>query len=44
LLSRPSTAEQVIRQFFIANRALFNAQQNMHLDLKAANQFEVSND
>jgi hypothetical protein len=41
LLSRPSTPEQVIRQFFVANRAQFNAQQNMHLDLKAANQFEV---
>jgi hypothetical protein len=41
LLSRPSTPEQVIRQFFVANRAQFNAQRNMHLDLKAANQFEV---
>jgi hypothetical protein len=44
LLSRPSTAEQVARQFFVANRALFNAQQNMHLDLKAANEFEVSDE
>ena len=33
--------EEIVRQFFIANRALFNSQQNMHLDLKAANEFEV---
>jgi hypothetical protein len=44
LLSRPSTPEQVIRQFFVANRAQFNAQQNMHLDLKAANEFEVTDE
>ena len=41
LLSAPSTKDEVIRQFFIANRGLFNTQQNMHLDLKAANQFDV---
>ena len=36
--------EEIVRQFFIANRALFNAQQEMHLDLKAGNEFEVTND
>ena len=36
------TKEEVIRQFFIANRALFDTQQTMHLDLKAANEFEAS--
>ncbi len=41
LLSSPSTAKEVIRQFFIANRSLFNSQQKMHLDLKAANKFDV---
>src|SRR5210317_731704 len=41
LLSRPSTAKEVIRQFFVSNKALFNTQQNMHLDLKAANEFNV---
>ena len=38
------TAEEIARQFFIANRAVFNAQQKMHLDLKAANEFEVTDD
>ena len=33
--------EEIARQFFIANRALFDAQQKMHLDLKAANEFDV---
>jgi hypothetical protein len=41
LLSSPSTRDEVIRQFFVANRALFDTQQNMHLDLKAANEFDV---
>jgi hypothetical protein len=41
LLSSPSTKDEVIRQFFVANRALFDTQQNMHLDLKAANEFDV---
>ena len=41
LLYKPSTKDEVIRQFFIANKALFDTQQNMHLDLKAANQFDV---
>jgi hypothetical protein len=36
--------EEIARQFFITNRALFNAQQNMHLDLKAANEFEVEDE
>ena len=36
--------EEIARQFFIANRALFESQKNMHLDLKAANEFEVEND
>jgi hypothetical protein len=37
-----NTSDEIIRQFFIANRALFDAQQGMFLDLKAANEFEVS--
>ena len=36
--------EEIARQFFIANRAFFNAQQSMHLDLKAANEFEVEDE
>jgi hypothetical protein len=44
LLSSPSTKDEVIRQFFVANRALFDTQQNMHLDLKAANEFDVTDD
>ena len=44
LLSSPSTKNEVIRQFFIANRALFETQQNMHLDLKAANEFDVEDE
>jgi hypothetical protein len=44
LLSSPSTKNEVIRQFFIANRALFGTQQKMHLDLKAANEFEVEDE
>ena len=36
------TKEEVIKQFFITNQSLFDAQQNMHLDMKAANQFEVT--
>jgi hypothetical protein len=44
LLSAPSTKDEVIRQFFIANRGLFKTQQNMHLDLKAANQFDVEDE
>ena len=39
-----NTPEEIARQFFVANRALFNAQQKMHLDLKAANEFEVTDD
>ena len=39
-----NTPEEIARQFFIANRALFNAQQSMHLDLKAANEFEVEDE
>ena len=39
-----NTAEDIARQFFIANRALFNSQQSMHLDLKAANEFEVEDE
>ena len=44
LLSSPTTKDEVLKQFFIANRALFNTQQNMHLDLKAANQFDVEDE
>jgi hypothetical protein len=44
LLSSPSTKDEVIRQFFVANRALFDTQQNMHLDLKAANEFDVTDE
>jgi hypothetical protein len=39
-----NTAEDIARQFFITNRALFNSQQSMHLDLKAANEFEVEDE
>ena len=38
------SAEEIARQFFIANRALFESQKNMYLDLKAANEFEVTDD
>jgi len=41
LLTRPITKEEVIQQFYIANKSLFETQQKMHLDLKAANKFEV---
>jgi hypothetical protein len=41
LLTRPITKEEIIQQFYIANKALFDTQQKMHLDLKAANKFEV---
>ena len=44
LLSAPATKEEVLRQFFIANRALFNAQQKMHLDLEAGKEFDVTDD
>jgi hypothetical protein len=44
LLSSPATKDEVIRQFFVTNRALFNAQQNMHLDLEAGKEFDVTND
>ena len=44
LLSAPSTKDEVIRQFFVANRALFNAQQKMHLDLEAGKEFDVTDD
>jgi hypothetical protein len=43
LLSSPTTAKEIVRQFYIANRALFNTHQKMHLDLKAANEFDVEN-
>jgi hypothetical protein len=41
LLTRPITKEEIIQQFYIANKSLFDTQQKMHLDLKAANKFEV---
>ena len=41
LLTRQITKEEIIQQFYIANKALFDTQQKMHLDLKAANKFEV---
>ena len=41
LLTRPVTKEEIIQQFYIANKSLFDTQQKMHLDLKAANKFEV---
>ena len=44
LLSAPSTKEEVIRQFFVTNKALFEAQQKMHLDLEAGKEFDVTND
>ena len=36
--------EEIARQFFIANRSLFESQKNMHLDLEAAKEFEVTED
>ena len=36
--------KEIARQFFVANQALFDAQSNFHLDLKAANEFEVTNE
>ena len=36
--------KEIARQFFIANRSLFEAQSNFHLDLKAANEFEVTDE
>jgi hypothetical protein len=42
LLSSPSTPEEVIRQFFVTNKALFDAQQKMHLDLEAGKEFDVT--
>jgi len=44
LLSSPTTAKEIVRQFYIANRALFDTHQKMHLDLKAANQFDVEDE
>ena len=44
LLSAPATKEEVIRQFFVTNKSLFNAQQKMHLDLEAGREFDVTDD
>ena len=44
LLNSPSTKDEVIRQFFVTNKALFEAQQKMHLDLEAGKQFDVTED
>jgi len=44
LLATPSTKEEVIRQFFVTNKALFEAQQKMHLDLEAGKEFDVTED
>jgi len=44
LLAAPATKDEVIRQFFVTNRALFEAQQNMHLDLEAGKEFDVTDD
>ena len=44
LSSAVKDPKEIARQFFIANRSLFEAQSNFHLDLKAANEFEVTND
>jgi len=44
LLASPSTPEEIIRQFFVTNKALFNAQQNMHLDLEAGKEFDVTDE
>jgi hypothetical protein len=43
ILSSPTTKDEIARQFYFANKALFDTQQKMHLDLKAANKFEVDN-
>ncbi len=44
LLSSPATKDEVIRQFFVTNKALFDAQQKMHLDLEAGREFDVTDD
>jgi len=38
----PKTADDVIRQFIVANRAMFNVQKNMHDDINAAKTLGVS--
>jgi hypothetical protein len=43
IFSGPTTKNEIIRQFYFANKALFETQQKMHLDLKAANKFEIDN-
>jgi len=43
IFSSPTTKNEIIRQFYFANKALFETQQKMHLDLKAANKFEIDN-
>jgi hypothetical protein len=43
IFSGPTTKNEIARQFYFANKALFDTQQKMHLDLKAANKFEVDN-
>ena len=40
----PKTAEEVIRQFIIANRSLFNVQKNMYDDINAAQTLGVNED
>ena len=44
LLSSPATKDEVIRQFFVTNKSLFDSQQKMHLDLEAGKQFDVTDD
>jgi len=44
LLSSPATKDEVIRQFFVTNKALFDAQQKMHLDLEAGKEFDITDD
>ena len=44
LLAAPATKEEVIRQFFVTNKALFEAQQKMHLDLEAGKEFDVTDE
>jgi len=44
LLSSPATKDEVIRQFFVTNKALFDAQQKMHLDLEAGKEFDATDE
>ncbi len=44
LLSSPATKDEVIRQLFVTQKSLFEAQQKMHLDLEAGREFDMTDD